>query len=157
MAVEIEIPGWGALSLKYLVMDYNGTLAVDGRLIDGVDIVLARLAQKLDLHVLTADTFGLAKKGLSGIPCELSILARENQAEGKEKFVRQLGADKTVAVGNGRNDRLMLEASALGIALILAEGASSETIASADIVCNSIIDALSLLENPLRLVATLRS
>jgi soluble P-type ATPase len=62
-----------------------------------------------------------------------------------------------VSIGNGRNDQLMLKASALGIAVILAEGIAAETLLASDVVCTSIIDALDLLRNPLRLTATLRS
>ena len=34
--IEIDIPGYKTLHLEHLVLDYNGTLAVDGVLIDGV-------------------------------------------------------------------------------------------------------------------------
>ena len=68
-----------------------------------------------------------------------------------------LNPQRVVAIGNGRNDRLMLEAAGLGIALIQAEGAASETLRRADVVCTSILDALGLLRDPRRLIATLRS
>jgi soluble P-type ATPase len=51
----------------------------------------------------------------------------------------------------------MLKASALGVAVIQGEGAAFETLASADVVCTDIRSALSLLSNPMRLIATLRS
>ncbi len=155
--MKISIPGYGVLDLKYLVMDYNGTLAVDGALVPGVKEMLAELASHLELHVLTADTFGKAKSNLEGISCQLSILSEENQHTGKQDYVRSLGAENTVSVGNGRNDHLMLQVSALGIAVILEEGASAVTLQSADVVCTSIVAALSLLTEPLRLIATLRS
>jgi soluble P-type ATPase len=63
----------------------------------------------------------------------------------------------TLALGNGRNDRLMLQAAALGIALIQREGAAAQTLTSADLVCTSVLDALALLTTPKRLTATLRS
>ena len=50
----------------------------------------------------------------------------------------------------------MLKKSVLGIALIQGEVASVMTVQSADIVCICIIDALDLLINPVRIVATLR-
>jgi len=153
----ISIPGYDFLDLQHLVMDYNGTLAVDGVLIDGVKKALAGLAGHLQLHVLTADTFGKAKAGLEGIECTLSILPETNQQAGKQAYVESLGADHTVSIGNGRNDQLMLKASALGIAVILEEGASAQTLQAADVVCTSIVSALALLSNPLRLTATLRS
>jgi soluble P-type ATPase len=153
----ISIPGYGVLDLQYMVMDYNGTLAVDGAPVPGVKDVLCELAEHLELHVLTADTFGKAKAGLEGIPCRLSILSEKDQHTGKMDYVKSLGAQQTVSIGNGRNDHLMLQASALGIAVILEEGASAQTLQSADVVCTSIVSALSLLIHPLRLIATLRS
>ncbi|HMA84972.1 MAG TPA: ATPase P [Desulfosalsimonadaceae bacterium] len=155
--MRIEIPGYGELELTHMVMDYNGTLAIDGQLIDGVKDALIKLSKRLSLHVLTADTFGIAKAGLEGIPCQLTILPKDDQQGGKLRFVQELGAGHVVAIGNGRNDQLMLKESALGIAVILEEGASVETITSADVVCPSIASALGLLLNPLRLTATLRS
>ena len=155
--MRIEIPGYGELELTHLVMDYNGTLAIDGKLIDGVKDALIKLSENLSLHVLTADTFGIAKAGLEGIPCRLTILPKDDQQGGKLRFVQELGAGHVAAVGNGRNDQLMLKESALGVAVILEEGASMQTLQSADVVCPSIVSALDLLENPLRLTATLRS
>jgi soluble P-type ATPase len=155
--MDVSIPGYGGLSLKYLVMDYNGTLAVDGELIPGVKDELTKLSKLLDLHVLTADTFGRAASGLSGIPCKLTVLPKDDQQTGKLNYIRKLGADHVASIGNGRNDQRMLKESALGIAVILGEGASIEALQSADIICTSILSALELLSNPLRLTATLRS
>ena len=155
--IEISVPGFGNLCLSHLVLDYNGTLACDGRLVDGVKEELTRLSGLLDIYVVTADTFGKAKTGLAGIPCELTILPEKAQDKGKLDFINQLGASRTASIGNGRNDRLMLEKSALGIAVLLEEGASSAALASADVVCKDIVTALKLLSHPLRLIATLRS
>jgi len=155
--MELFIPGYGELKLAHLVMDFNGTLAIDGKLISGVRDALDKLSRSLRLHVLTADTFGIANDQLEGVPCELTILSRADQQSGKLEFVQQLGAGQTAAIGNGRNDQLMLKAAELGIAVILEEGASAETLAAADVVCPSIGSALALLGNPLRLTATLRS
>jgi soluble P-type ATPase len=155
--MDVFIPGYGSLTLKYLVMDYNGTLAIDGELISGVKDELIKLSENIDLHVLTADTFGKAASGLAGIPCKLTVLPKDDQQTGKLNYVKSLGVDRVVSIGNGRNDQRMLKESALGIAVILGEGASTETLLSADVICTSILSALELLSNPLRLTATLRS
>lgn len=155
--IEVSIPDFGNIRLKHLVLDYNGTLACDGRMIDGVKEELVHLSESIDIYVVTADTFGKAKTGLSGIPCKLTILSEEAQDHGKLDFINQLGASETATIGNGRNDRLMLEKAALGIAVILEEGAASLAITSADVVCKDIVAALKLLSHPLRLTATLRS
>lgn len=154
--IEIEIPGFKKLQLKYLVMDYNGTLAIDGKLIEGVENRLYALADHLEIHVITADTFGLVKTYLENFPIQLKIITSTEQGKQKWQYVRQLGSGQVVAIGNGRNDRLMLKEAKLGIATIQAEGAAIETIQSADIVVNHINDALDLLREKLRLTATLR-
>jgi soluble P-type ATPase len=155
--IEVAIPGYKTLQFEHLVLDYNGTLAVDGELLPGVKEALKGLSEKLQVHMLTADTFGKVQSRVEGIPCDLAILPLENQDRGKLDYVKRLGASQTVCMGNGRNDRLMLKEAALGIAVILEEGAAMETLASADIVCTGILPALELLTNPLRLTATLRS
>ncbi len=155
--IEIEIPGFGALQLAHLVLDYNGTLAVNGDLVEGVKSHLSELAGRLDLHVVTADTFGKAAQALDGMDCRLLILPPENQAAAKADYVRQLGGHATSAIGNGRNDRLMLEQAVLGIAILGEEGAATAAIMAADIVVLDVFSALDLLRNSRRLVATLRS
>ncbi|MDA8138075.1 MAG: ATPase P [Desulfobacteraceae bacterium] len=154
--IDIAIPGFGELHLAHLVMDYNGTLAVDGRLMPGVAQRFKVLSKELALHVITADTFGRVKAELDGLDLTLRILPQQHQDQAKLEYVQQLGANTTVAVGNGRNDRLMLQEAALGIAVILSEGAAGKTLAAADVICTSIEDALDLLCQPLRLTATIR-
>jgi len=155
--IEIDIPGNKILQLEHLVLDYNGTIAFDGALIDGVKECLAELSQMLTVHVITADTFGSVKKAIEDIDCKLAVIPLDRQDVAKLEYVKNLGCEQTVSMGNGANDRLMLKASALGVAVIQGEGAAFETIASTDIVCTDILSALSLLTNPLRLIATLRS
>lgn len=155
--IQVEIPGYGKLELTHLVLDYNGTLAVDGRLLPGVTETLNQLAAQLTIHVLTADTFGSVHTELTGACCTIGILPATQQDRAKRVYVNNLGAKQCVAVGNGRNDRLMLQAAALGIALLQEEGAAVATLTAADIVCRNIDDALALLLNPRRLIATLRS
>ncbi|HXU92335.1 MAG TPA: hypothetical protein VFP33_01630 [Gallionella sp.] len=155
--IEIDIPGFRKLRIAHIVSDYNGTLALDGKLLPGVHEAIEALSSEVQIHVITADTFGLAAGQLASLPVRLTITPAGSQAEAKLKFVSDLGAETVVAIGNGRNDRKMLGAAAIGIALVQKEGASAETVASADVVSPGILDALDLLRNPKRLIATLRS
>ena len=155
--IEIRIEGWGKASLAHLVLDFNGTLGRDGRLLAGIRPRLTRLARHLRVHVLTADTFGRAALELDGCPCRLEILAPRNQDRAKARYVRSLGAERVVAVGNGRNDRRMLRAAALGFAVLGAEGAAADSLRPADAVFIDVRDALDALLRPLRLAATLRT
>jgi soluble P-type ATPase len=155
--IPVNIPDFGCLQLSHIVSDYNGTLAVDGRLIKGVAARLRALANRIAIHVITADTFGLASTQLARLPLTLTITPPANQAAAKLAYVKKLGADSVVAIGNGRNDRQILQAAAIGIALLQKEGASAETIRHADILSGDILDALDLLNHPQRLTATLKS
>ena len=155
--IAIDIPGYKKLQLFHLVLDYNGTLGCDGQLLAGVKSILQALSNDIKIHVLTADTFGNVKSQLTEIPCNLFILSPAKQDIGKRDYVRGLGVEKAVCIGNGRNDRLMLKESALGIAVVLEEGGAAETLIAADVVCTGIVSALELVRNPLRLTATLRS
>jgi soluble P-type ATPase len=155
--IDIDIPGFQKTALRHLVLDFNGTLAIDGGLQPGVADLLRRLAAQLTIHVITADTFGRVREEMSGLPVEVAILPPGAQDLAKERYVRELGAKDVCAMGNGRNDRLMLAVAALGICLLQKEGAAAAALTAADVVSTDIRDALGLLLHPLRLTATLRS
>lgn len=154
--IEFEIPGRKKIRAEHLVLDYNGTVAVDGELLPGISGLLNLLSEKIEVHVITADTFGRAAEELKGVKCTLDIIGSGDQQRQKADFIASLGADSVVAVGNGYNDLLMLRDSAVGIAVIQKEGASAGAVAESDIITTSVTDALELLLNPLRVAATLR-
>ena len=154
--IIIKIPGRETIRAEHLVLDYNGTLAVDGQILPGVKERLNTLAEHINIHVVTADTFGQAVRQLEDVHCVCSVLRGSDQQQQKQQFITGLGKEKVVAIGNGLNDLLMLRDSALGIAVIQREGASGQTLMNADIVCRDIPDALDMLKNPLRIKATLR-
>lgn len=145
------------MEASHLVLDYNGTLAIDGTMIPGVKELLNSLGTVLEIHIITADTFGSIAGNIADIRCTLDIIARDSQQEQKSEFIESLGKNSVIAIGNGVNDALMLKKAALSIAVIQKEGASPKTIENADVICTSILDALELLKNPLRLNATLRN
>ena len=154
--LKIKIPGTENLQLKHLVLDFNGTVAEDGHLLPGVKEKLEILQKNLQIHILTADTYGSASGELKNLPVRLEIIPAENQDQAKEELIKSLGEKEVAAIGNGRNDRLMLKKSTLGIMVIQKEGAAVEAFWAADVLCLSIQDALDLFLYPQRLKATLR-
>lgn len=153
MSVEIDIPGRGSLRLDHLVLDVNGTLTNRGELIEGVAVRLAALRARLDVHILSADTFGT----LGTVSAELEIGAHAvSTGDEKARYVTELGSERCAAIGNGANDAGMLETAALGVAVVGPEGAAASAVRSADVVCSSIVDALDLLLDERTLVASLR-
>ncbi len=155
--IEISIPGGERLRLKYLVLDFNGTIALDGRLIEGVRERVEILSRDLKIYVLTADTHGNVEKEVGALPVEIAIIGEEAQDIAKLKFIEKLGCNGCVCIGNGRNDALMLKESALGIAVLQSEGCALNAFSGAKVITSSILHALDLLLHPLRLIATLRS
>jgi P-type E1-E2 ATPase len=154
--LQISIPGMGDLKLTDLMIDYNGTIAVDGYLIKGVAERLAELSSQFKIHIVTGDTHGTAKSQLANINCELTIVPPENQTFAKLHYLELLPLQATVAIGNGRNDSKMLKDAVIGIAVIGEEGAAVDSINAADIVVTNILNAFALLSSPRRLISTLR-
>jgi soluble P-type ATPase len=152
----IDIPGYIKLEIKHVVCDYNGTIAVDGKLIDGVGEMMNELSKDITFHVITADTYGFVERELENVNCKLVKIAKQDQAYSKLEYVSGIGKEYTVCIGNGNNDRLMLKEARLGIALVQEEGACVETLLSSNVVCKSIIDAFGYFKEPKRLIATLR-
>jgi soluble P-type ATPase len=153
---EIDIPGFGLIRLNHLVSDFTGALSVDGFVLDGIKEKLNKIAGFLNIHIVTADTFGRARAELNGINCAVHILNGSSIDKQKEEYVMNLDADKVIAFGNGNNDRGMLNTARIGVAVCLKEGCAIDAIMSANIFTTTITDALDLLIYPDRLKATLR-
>jgi P-type E1-E2 ATPase len=151
----IDIPGWRRLALEHLVLDLNGTVALDGALLPGVAQAVDRLTEDLNCHLVTADTFGTAHK-LFGPGVTVQVIRAGDEGAQKLALVEKLGLEKVAALGNGANDVEMLGASALGIAVLGYEGAAAAALAAADLVVPGPLAALELLLKPDRLRATLR-
>jgi soluble P-type ATPase len=154
--VVIDIPGFKKLELEHLVLDFNGTMAVDGNLLEGVGERLLSLSKKILIHVVTADTFGNVREEVNALPVTLKALGPTCQDVKKLEYVQNLGADSCVCIGNGRNDRLMLQEAALGVAVLEQEGVFAATSLAADMLARDIRSALDLLRFPQRLIAGLR-
>src|SRR5512133_3356630 len=154
--IELNIPGRGNLAIEHLIMDVNGTLAVDGILLDGIAKRVGALRNRLTVHLLTADTHG----GQAVIDQLLNLQAVRirpgDEAGQKAAFVRQLGAEQVAAIGQGANDAQMLKAAVLGICVLSVEGLAVETLNCADLFMPDILSALDLFDKPLRLIASLR-
>ena len=69
--LTIKIPGREELVLNHLILDYNGTIAEDGEIIDGISPRLAELSKDLSIYVITADTHGTAAKKCEGLPLQV--------------------------------------------------------------------------------------
>lgn len=154
--IELNIPGQPPLQIEHLVTDVNGTIALDGRLFEGLARTLNRLRDRLDIHLLTANTHGNQDLIDRQIGFSAVRIRPGDEARQKADYVRNLGPERTAAIGQGANDSLMLKTAAIGICVLSTEGVAVETLLAADMVVPDIQSALALFDKPTRLVATLR-
>lgn len=155
--IKYEIPGRDNIEIQNIVFDYNGTIAIDGKLIDGVKELINKLSQDVNIYVLTADTYGTVKEECKDIEAKVLTFPTENAGQSKREIVMDLGGNNTICLGNGFNDIPMFEESILSIAIIEGEGAAGKLLAKTDIVARSIIEALGILLNKNMIKATLRN
>ncbi|MBN1639967.1 MAG: HAD family hydrolase [Anaerolineae bacterium] len=155
--LELEIPGRGSIRLSSLVLDLNGTIAIDGELIAGVPERVRQLQERgMRCYLATADTRGRAAVTAEALHLDLHRLQPGQEGAQKAALVERLGAERVVAIGAGANDAGMLAAAEIGIAVIQDEGAAIAALLAADVIVPGICAALDLLIEPRRLAATLR-
>jgi len=154
--IEVTIPGRQTYQLSYLVLDLNGTITLDGNVIDGVREKLHALSEQLDIYIVTADTLGGAAAIAKSLGIKMHRVKAGEESAQKLRFIQQLGRENVTSIGNGSNDMAMLKESGLGICVIGPEGAAGEALHASDLVAPDINTALDLILKPARLIATLR-
>jgi soluble P-type ATPase len=161
--IRVDVPGLGPLEIRWIVTDYTGTHAFGGTLRDGVRSRLARLAARVDIHVITADTFGTARRELDGVPVTVHLLAPGEPHDAQKLRVataQAIDLRHAAAFGNGNNDRVLLravrDAGGLAVAVDNGEGCALDALLSASLFITGAENALDLLLEPDRARATLR-
>ena len=157
MPITVEIKGFGTLHLRSLVLDLNGTIANNGELLPDIKLYTDELKKTLEIYLVTGDTFGMGFKIAQELGIKIHIIdVTQSESKQKAEFIKNLGAAQTVAIGNGRNDALMIKEAGLGITILGKEGTVPTAITNANIVCHDPRNALDLLIHPKKLIATLR-
>ena len=159
--IKLMIPGFGPLEIRRVVTDYTGTHSFKGVVRRSVRTRLAQLGRLVEVHVLTADTFGTARRELARLPVELHVLnSATRQDKEKQRFVMKYQPKHVAAFGNGTIDRLMLktvrDAGGLAVAVDNGEGCALDAIRNANLFVHGSEHALDLLLEPNRCKATLR-
>jgi soluble P-type ATPase len=154
--INIDIPGWGNMDIENMVFDLNGTLATDGKIPLEVKEKINSLSTQIKIYILTADTQGTASEEISNMEVELVKVSEEDSGEVKLRVLDSLDPTRTIAIGNGNNDQLLLKEAALSIAVLGDEGLSAYAMKHADVIVKNISDALDLFLKPKRVIATLR-
>lgn len=148
------IPGRGKLELKTIILDLNGTISVGGSLVKGID---ERLGHLKELGYKIVLFTGNTRNDADGLAQQLGIDWRQaTSAQAKADIAHEFEPETCVSIGNGRIDLELMKVVELRIVTLQAEGVHLETMMNSDIVVPSIKDALDILIDPDRLVATLR-
>jgi len=157
--ITIDIPGFGQRRILTAVSDYTGTHAFGGTIPPDVKRRLKELTALVDLHIVTADSFGTSERELAGIVTPYLLRTARHDVE-KQEYVRRFDLATVAAFGNGNNDRLMLKAvkdgGGVAIAVDNGEGCALDAMLHADLFIVGAANALDLLLDPVRLKATLR-
>lgn len=153
--MKIFIPNREELTINTVILDLNGTLAVGGRVVAGVDERMPKLQAKgLRIILFSADTRGNAATIASNLGIEL--LPTKNSQE-KVEQAKKLNPEECVSIGNGFIDLPLMEIVKLSIVTLQSEGVHVKTFLASDIIVPSICDALDLLIDESRLIASLRT
>lgn len=155
--IRIEIPGRAApLEIAHVALDYNGTVAVAGRVLESVRARLPELLKRAKVHVLTADTYGTVRAQCEPLGVEVHAFPRAGAGDCKKEIVAGLKGG-VACFGNGFNDIPMFALADLSVAVLEGEGLCAALLPHADVLAATAADALDLLLKPDRLRATLRN
>jgi len=153
--ITMERPGQEPLRIEYILIDFEGTLAVDRRVDPKAKDKMNLLSRRTKIYVLAQGQDQVAEEVLKKVTVEVVHLKEGESSQGKLNLLNELGSQRTVAIGNGLDDVAMVENAGLGICVISREGTASEMLEKADLVVANILDALDFLLKPMRQQATL--
>lgn len=153
--ITIQRPNQQPLDIEYLLIDYEGTLASDGRVHPKAKDKINLLSKRIKVFIVTNGEKVSVEERLRKVNAEIIWLTEGQASRQKLQLLHQLDPNKTVAIGNGQDDAAMIAEAGLGICMIGKEAAAGETLRRADLVMTNILDALDFLLRPLRQKATL--
>ena len=153
--ISIARPGQANLEIEFILIDFEGTLAQDRRVHPKAKDKINLLSKRAKIYILTKEEKNLVEEALKRVKAEIVSFMEGEASQKKLDFLRQLGATRTVVIGNGADDVPMIEEAGLGICVLSKEGTFTEAMKRADLVFINILDAFDFLLKPLRQKATL--
>jgi soluble P-type ATPase len=153
--IILQRPGRTPLEVEFILLNFEGTLGTDRRIHPKAKDKLNLLSKRTNIYILTKGEQEAIRETLKKVKAEVVYFKEGEVSQGKLDLLRQLGAAKSVAIGNGVDDVPMIEEAGLGICIIDVEGASGEAIKKADVVFTNILDALDFFLKPMRHKAVL--
>ena len=153
--ITIQRPGKDPLEIEFILIDFEGTLACDRRIHPKAKDKINLLSKRTKIFILSKGEKEAIEESLKKVRADVIYSTEGEASQRKLELLNQLGKERTIAIGNGKDDASMLGEAGLGICVISKEGAASETLRKAEVVVTNILDALDFLLKPLRQRATL--
>jgi len=158
--VTLKVAGFGDRHITTLVSDYDGTLSCQGEVTEEIKSRLLRLADSVDIHILTADRKAKSNDCFGRMPVVIHILSSKDQDVQKRNYLQNFTPSNVAVFGNGNNDRLLLQLvknnGGLCVAIDNGEGCSIEALLNSHLLVHGAVQALDVLLDPDRFSATLR-
>jgi soluble P-type ATPase len=148
--ISIQRPGMESLDIHFVLIDFEGTLAMDGRVHPKAKDKVNLLSKRVTITILTKSNREKVEETLRKMRAEILYVTEGDSSQQKLNALQRLGAHQTAVIGNGLDDVRILEQAGLGMCVIGKEGASAEAMAKADLVVTHVLDALDFLLKPLR-------
>ena len=153
--ISILRPGMESLDIHFVLIDFEGTLAMDGRVHPKAKDKVNLLSKRATIYILTKSNREKVEETLRKMKVEILYVTEGDSSQQKLNVLQRLGPHQTAVIGNGLDDVRIVEQAGLGICVIGKEGSSAEAVAKADLVVTNVVDALDFLLKPLRQRATL--
>ncbi len=153
--ILIQRPGQESIEIDYILIDFEGTLALDGRVHPKAKDKINLLSKRTKIYIFAKGEKEKIEETLRRVKAELFFLKEEDSSSKKLDLLLNLGAPRAVVIGNGLDDVPLMEEAGLSMVIIGKEGTSGKLIQTADLVFTNIVDALDFLLKPLRQKATL--
>lgn len=151
----IKGPNKEIINIENIILDLNGTLAVNGQVSEKAKKLVVKLKQLgYKLILISGDIRGNAKTVAEEL--DLGLYLGANSSE-KAKQMKRFDKEKTAAIGNARIDIGTFENAKISIATLQSEGIHSGILNYVDLIVPSIEDALNLFIDVKSLEATLRT
>jgi soluble P-type ATPase len=153
--ISIQRPGMGNLDIHFVLLDFEGTLAMDGRVHPKAKDKVNLLSKRATIYIVTKSSKEKVDETLRKMKVEILYVTEGDSSQQKLNVLQRLGPHQTAVIGNGLDDARIMEQAGLGMCVIGKEGSSAEAVAKADLVVTHVLDALDFLLKPLRQRATL--
>ena len=148
--ILLQRPGQDPLEIEIIMLNFEGTLATDGRVHPKAKDKINLLSKRARIFIFTTGEKESVSSVLRNVKAEVVYLREGETSRGKLDLLQQLGPRRAVAIGSGMSDIEMIEHSGLGIGVMSREGTLSDVIGKANLVFMTVVDALDFLLKPLR-------